>query len=85
MIKIRLSKTGAKNSPSYRVVAIDSKKKNEGLYLEVLGQYDPVKKHGVIDKEKLKKWHWRYARHWAGNSHTGLWGTQFSSKNGKNQ
>ncbi|KKQ48665.1 MAG: hypothetical protein US95_C0056G0002 [Candidatus Woesebacteria bacterium GW2011_GWB1_38_5] len=56
MIKIRLSKTGAKNSPSYRVVAIDSKKKNEGLYLEVLGQYDPVKKHGVIDKEKLKKW-----------------------------
>ena len=56
MIKIRLSKTGAKNSPSYRVVAIDSKKKNEGLSLEVLGQYDPVKKHGVIDKEKLKKW-----------------------------
>jgi len=56
MIKIRLSKTGAKNSPSYRVVAIDSKKKNEGLYLEVLGQYDPVKKHSVVDKEKLEKW-----------------------------
>ena len=42
-VKIRLSRIGKTNRPYWRVVAVDSRKKRDGAYLENLGTYDPVK------------------------------------------
>lgn len=41
MVKIRLFRTGAKNNPSYRIVAADARVKRDGKILEVLGFFDP--------------------------------------------
>ena len=42
MVKIRLQRVGAKNSPSYRVVVVDEREKRNGSVIENLGQYQPV-------------------------------------------
>ena len=41
-VKIRLSQIGKKNAPFYRIVAIDSRKKRDGKFLEDLGTYNPL-------------------------------------------
>ena len=41
-VKIRLSRIGKKNRPYWRIVAIDSRKKRDGAYLDNLGTYDPL-------------------------------------------
>lgn len=43
MVKIRLARLGKKNAPVYRIVAIDSRTKRDGRFLENLGTYDPIK------------------------------------------
>ena len=40
-VRIRLRRTGRKNSPSYRIVVVDGRKPREGEYLETIGQYAP--------------------------------------------
>lgn len=45
-VKIRLSRVGKKKAPVYRIVAIDSRKKRDGAYLENLGTYDATR--GII-------------------------------------
>ena len=40
-VKIRLRRTGAKNNPSFRVVATDSASPRDGRFIETLGWYDP--------------------------------------------
>ena len=41
MVKLRLKRMGAKNQPFYRVVAVDSRVKRDGKYIEAIGYYDP--------------------------------------------
>ncbi len=41
MVTIRLSRTGAKRNAFYHIVAIDSRKKRDGLPLERLGFFNP--------------------------------------------
>ncbi|MBL7148788.1 MAG: 30S ribosomal protein S16 [Candidatus Cloacimonetes bacterium] len=41
MVKLRLRRMGAIDKPFYRIVAIDSRKKRDGAYLESVGYYDP--------------------------------------------
>jgi small subunit ribosomal protein S16 len=56
MIKIRLSRTGPKKKPFYRIVAIDEKRKNQGKALEVLGYWSPMNKSLNIDKKRVRFW-----------------------------
>jgi len=58
VVKIRLQRFGAKNSPSYRVVAVDSRKRRDSDVLDNLGRYQPVStaEQFVIDEEKVVKW-----------------------------
>lgn len=56
MIKIRLSRGGAKNQPLYRIVAIEKRRKGIGKNLEILGYYDPKKKSHKLNKENYNKW-----------------------------
>ncbi len=58
-VKIRLAQTGKKNQISYRIVAIDTRTKRDGKFLEILGFYNP--KSGSeeklrIEKEKIAVW-----------------------------
>lgn len=41
MVKIRLTRQGAKKSPFYRIIAIDERKPRNGRPLEYLGTVDP--------------------------------------------
>jgi len=57
-VKLRLSRFGAKKNPSYRVMAIDSRKRRDGRCLEWLGYYDPGQDPFVvkIDLERVDHW-----------------------------
>jgi small subunit ribosomal protein S16 len=56
MVKIRLDRTGVRNQPFYRIVAIDEREKKGGVPLEVLGYWQPSKKLVKIDKKALANW-----------------------------
>ncbi len=58
MVKLRLTRMGAKKAPFYRIVAVDSRKARDGEYIEQIGYYNPVAqpKVVVIDSEIAKKW-----------------------------
>jgi len=56
-VKIRLSRVGRKNRPHWRVVAMDSRKKRDGAFLENLGSYDPIK-HQILQLhlDRIEEW-----------------------------
>lgn len=56
MVSIRLSRFGHKNAPFYRIVAVDSKKRQGGMVLEILGTWNPSKKEFNVDKKKVEAW-----------------------------
>ncbi|WP_216082929.1 30S ribosomal protein S16 [Candidatus Mycoplasma haematohominis] len=56
MLKIRLSRGGRKALPIYRIVLIDSRKKRDGAYLDLLGTYNPFSKDIKLDLEKYSKY-----------------------------
>ena len=58
MVKLRLTRMGAKKNPFYRIVATDSRKARDGQYIEQIGIYDPVSDPKVvrIDADLAKKW-----------------------------
>lgn len=57
-VKIRLTRMGVKKAPFYRIVATDSRKARDGMYIEQIGYYEPAKQPPVIqiDAEIAKKW-----------------------------
>lgn len=57
-VAIRLNRQGTKDRPYYKIVAIDSRKRRDGRYIEQLGSYDPMKEgeNWEIDLEKADKW-----------------------------
>lgn len=56
-VKIRLARIGKKNSPFYRLVAVDSRQKRDGAFLDNLGTYDGLKSCLVRFEEDLyNKW-----------------------------
>lgn len=58
MVKIRLSRAGAKKRPFYRIVAIDERKRRDGRPLEFLGTYDPIATPKAIDLDPAKVEAW---------------------------
>ena len=58
MVKIRLTRAGAKKRPYYRIVAIDDRRQRDGRPLEFLGTYDPKTEpeHVVIRSEAVDAW-----------------------------
>jgi len=56
-VRIRMSRVGKTNRPYWRIVAVDSRKKRDGAFLENLGTYDPIK-HTLIQLhiDKINKW-----------------------------
>jgi small subunit ribosomal protein S16 len=58
MVKIRLTRIGAKKRPKYRVVVQESRTRRDGAVVEEIGFYDPQANPPElrIDQEKAKKW-----------------------------
>ena len=54
---IRLRRKGNKHRPFYHLVAIDSRKKLSGLFLEQLGTYDPMGDTCLrLDRPAVERW-----------------------------
>ena len=52
-------RTGRRGAPSYRIVAIDSRKKRDGKFLEILGHYNPRIQPEAdigINEERIRYW-----------------------------
>ena len=56
MVKIRLARAGKKNDPIYKIVVIDSQKRNTGRAVQIIGHWHPAKQEKKIDKKALQKW-----------------------------
>ena len=58
MLRMRLTRMGAKKRPSYRVVVADSQAPRDGRHVEILGYYDPMTKPSTvrIDPERAVRW-----------------------------
>lgn len=56
-VKVRLSRVGRTNRPFWRIVAVDSRKKRDGAFLEKLGTYDPVRHEIInINRDGIDAW-----------------------------
>lgn len=60
MVKIRLSRGGAKKHPFYHIVVTDSRNRRDGRYIERIGFFNPVATGGEqrlkIDLERAAHW-----------------------------
>lgn len=60
MVKIRLSRGGAKKRPFYSIVVQDSRNSRDGRFIERIGFYNPnavENEEGVrVDKERVDYW-----------------------------
>ncbi len=58
MLKIRLAQYGSKNRRTFRIVAIDERKRRNGTPVEILGFYNPLVTPAQIsiDHDRLAYW-----------------------------
>jgi len=58
MIAIRLSRTGTKKRPYYRLVVLDSTQARDSRFVEILGHYNPRAVPAVVtvDHERIAHW-----------------------------
>ena len=58
MVKIRLTRMGAKKAPFYRVVVADSRYPRDGRFIEEIGYYNPLTEPAEvkIDADRAKAW-----------------------------
>ncbi len=57
-VVMRLTRTGAKKSPSYRVVVADSRRARDGKFIDIVGTYEPLKAEDQVhlNAEKAQEW-----------------------------
>ena len=57
-VKLRLTRLGKTKQPTYRIVAIDSRTKRDGKYIELVGTYNPLTQPNQvkINEEVALKW-----------------------------
>jgi small subunit ribosomal protein S16 len=58
LLAIKLMRTGAKKSPSYRVVVKEKQSKRDGAYLENLGTYNPTRNPAEIKLDLARVNYW---------------------------
>ena len=58
MVKLRLTRIGARGKPFYRIIAADSRAPRDGAFIEILGHYNPLTNPETYDinKEKVAKY-----------------------------
>ncbi len=65
-VRIRLTRTGRKNLPAYRIAVFDGRTRRDGPALEVLGWFNPLNREAgrgfLVRAERLQDWVSRGAR-----------------------
>ena len=58
MLRIRLTRTGAKKKSSYRVVVIDRERARDGRFVEIIGHYNPRRTPPELElnRERVDYW-----------------------------
>ena len=58
MLKIRLTRLGAKKAPFYRIVVADSRSPRDGKFIEEIGYYNPLTEpvEVKVNEEKVSQW-----------------------------
>jgi small subunit ribosomal protein S16 len=55
-VRIRFSRTGTLCKPSFRIVVTDVRSQRNGMTIETVGFYNPVRKEKKIDVERVDYW-----------------------------
>ncbi len=57
-VKIRLTRMGAKKKPFYRIVVAESEAPRDGRFIEIVGNYDPLKDPVEINikEDRVAEW-----------------------------
>jgi len=58
MIAIRLSRTGTKKRPHYRLVVLDSTQARDSRFVEILGHYNPRTRPATFEVNHERVAHW---------------------------
>ena len=58
MVAMRLTRVGSKKRPSYRIVVIDKRRAQNGRFLEVVGQYNPLSDPAKIELNEDRARYW---------------------------
>lgn len=62
MLKIRLSRTGKRHEPHYRIVVSEARSKRDGEQVDQIGHWHPREKKLVLDKKAYTEWMKKGAR-----------------------
>src|SRR5213592_59871 len=57
-VRIRLTRTGKKKEPHYRVVVADQRSPRDGKFIEIIGKYHPLEDPSVIDIDEDRALDW---------------------------
>ena len=66
MLRIRLTRMGAKKKPFYRVVVTERKQARDGRFVEIVGHYNPGTNPPSIELDLERLRHSRALRHVGG-------------------
>ncbi|MBP1610181.1 MAG: ribosomal protein [Acidobacteria bacterium] len=58
MLRIRLTRMGAKKKPFYRVVVMEQRQPRDGSFVEIVGHYSPTAKPPLVDLNMERVRHW---------------------------
>ncbi len=58
MLRIRLTRMGAKKKPYYRVVVMEQRQPRDGSFVEILGHYSPTANPPLVDLKMDRVRHW---------------------------
>lgn len=57
-VKLRLTRMGRKKRPYYRIVAVDSRKRRDGEYIEAIGSYNPLEHPPLVEVNDERALDW---------------------------
>ena len=58
MLRIRLTRMGAKKKPFYRVVVMERRQTRDGSFVEILGHYNPKTNPPLVELNMDRVHHW---------------------------
>ncbi|MDR0311167.1 MAG: 30S ribosomal protein S16 [Acidobacteriota bacterium] len=58
MLRIRLTRMGAKKRPFYRVVVSEQRQNRDGSFVEILGHYNPKTNPPAVELKMDRVQHW---------------------------
>lgn len=58
LVAMRLTRIGSKKRPSYRIVVIEKRRAQNGRFLEIVGQYNPLANPAQIEVNEDRARYW---------------------------